>query len=51
MTRALELHGGRGYMRESGMEKLVRDAASFLHSDGANRSLLLKAARFIREAP
>jgi len=53
VTRALELHGGHGFMRDSGsgMEKLVRDAAAFLHSDGANRSLLLKAARFIREAP
>ncbi len=51
VTRALELHGGRGYMRDSGMEKLVRDAAAFLHSDGANRSLLLKAARYIREGP
>lgn len=47
VTRALELHGGYGYMRETGIEKLVRDAAAFLHSDGANRSLLLKAARFI----
>ena len=49
VTRALELHGGYGYMRETGIEKLVRDAAAFLHSDGANRSLLLKAARFIRQ--
>lgn len=48
VTRALELHGGYGYMRETGVEKLVRDAAAFLHSDGANRSLLLKAARFLR---
>lgn len=51
VTTALSLHGGRGYMRDSGIEKLVRDAAAFLHSDGANRSLLLKAARFIREEP
>jgi alkylation response protein AidB-like acyl-CoA dehydrogenase len=50
VTKALELHGGYGYMREMGVEKLVRDAAAFLHSDGANRSLLLKAARFIRRA-
>lgn len=50
VTAALELHGGYGYMREVGLEKLVRDAAAFLHSDGANRSLLLKGARFIREA-
>ena len=49
VTLALSLHGGYGYMRESGIEKLVRDAAAFLHSDGANRSLLLKAARFIRD--
>lgn len=49
VTTALELHGGYGYMRDAGVEKLVRDAAAFLHSDGANRSLLLKGARFIRE--
>lgn len=49
VTTALELHGGYGYMRETGMEKLMRDAAAFLHSDGVNRSLLLKAARFIRK--
>jgi hypothetical protein len=35
-------------MRESGVEKLVRDAAAFLHSDGANASLKLKAAAAIR---
>lgn len=52
VTSALELHGGYGYMRDIGVEKLVRDAAAFLHSDGANASLLLKAARFIRrDAP
>jgi len=50
VTKALELHGGYGYMREVGIEKLVRDAAAFLHSDGVNRSLLLKAARFIRQS-
>ena len=49
VTTTLSLHGGHGYMKEAGVEKLVRDAAAFLHSDGANRTLLLKAARFIRE--
>lgn len=49
VTKTLELHGGYGYMREVGIEKLIRDAAAFLHSDGANRSLLLKAARFIHQ--
>jgi len=28
----------------SGIEKLVRDAAAFLHSDGVNRTLFLAAA-------
>ena len=50
VTTALELHGGYGYMRERGLEKLLRDAAAFFHSDGANRSLLLKGAGFIRQA-
>jgi alkylation response protein AidB-like acyl-CoA dehydrogenase len=40
----LEIHGGHGYMKEMGVEKLVRDAAAFLHSDGVNRTLLLRAA-------
>ncbi len=48
VTKAMELHGGHGYMREAGIENLVRDAAAFLHSDGANRTLLLKAAKFLR---
>src|SRR5207302_11338151 len=49
VTTALELHGGYGYMRERGLEKLVRDAAAFFQSHGANRSLLLKGAGFIRQ--
>jgi alkylation response protein AidB-like acyl-CoA dehydrogenase len=48
VTKALELHGAYGYMRDLGFEKLVRDAACFIHSDGVNRTLLLKAAQFIR---
>ena len=43
----LEIHGGHGYMKEAGVEKLVRDAAAFLHSDGVNRTLLLRAANFM----
>jgi alkylation response protein AidB-like acyl-CoA dehydrogenase len=52
VTAAFELHGGYGFMKDMGMgmEKLLRDVSTFLHSDGANRSLLLKAARFIRRA-
>jgi len=43
-TWCMEIHGGYGYMKETGVEKLVRDAAGFLHSDGVNRTLFLKAA-------
>ncbi|MCC7346086.1 MAG: acyl-CoA/acyl-ACP dehydrogenase [Variibacter sp.] len=46
-TWCLEVHGGHGYMKEFGVEKLVRDAAAFLHSDGVNRTLLLKAANLM----
>ena len=46
-TWCQEIHGGHGYMKESGVEKLVRDAAAFLHSDGVNRTLFLKAANFM----
>ena len=33
---ALNIHGGSGAMKDVGMEKLVRDAIMFLHSDGVN---------------
>ncbi len=46
-TWCLEIHGGSGYMKELGVEKLVRDAAAFLHSDGVNRTLFLKAANLM----
>ncbi len=46
-TWCMEIHGGHGYMKEFGVEKLVRDAAAFLHSDGVNRTLCLKAANFM----
>ena len=48
-TWASEIHGGSGYMKEIGLEKLMRDAAAFLHSDGVNRTLLLKAANALYE--
>jgi alkylation response protein AidB-like acyl-CoA dehydrogenase len=47
VTWASELHGGSGYMKETGVEKLLRDIAAFLHSDGVNRTLLLKASKMI----
>ena len=47
VTWASEIHGGYGYMRDVGFEKLLRDTAAFLHSDGVNRTLLLRAANFM----
>lgn len=35
-TKAVEIHGGLGAMREGGVEKLLRDAVLFFHLDGTN---------------
>lgn len=48
---AMELFGGYGYMKDLPMEKYVRDAASFLHSDGVNDVLTLRAARLLYDLP
>lgn len=45
---AMELWGAAGYMRKNPIEKLMRDALSFIHSDGTNDVLSLKAAGFLR---
>ena len=44
---ALELWGATGYMKKNPIEKLLRDAMSFLHSDGTNDVLSLKASTFM----
>jgi alkylation response protein AidB-like acyl-CoA dehydrogenase len=49
--RALELWGGRGVMRENGIEKLLRDAAIWLHSDGTNILMRMKLMQHLRGAP
>ena len=41
-VRALEIHGGYGAMKDLPMEKYVRDAVSFSHSDGTNQGQRLK---------
>jgi alkylation response protein AidB-like acyl-CoA dehydrogenase len=46
-TFAVDLYGARGYTRGWRVEKLMRDASSFLHAGGPNRTLLLKAARML----
>ncbi len=44
VTQAFELWAATGYMRKNPIEKLLRDAQSFIHSDGTNDVLTLKAA-------
>jgi len=48
-VEALELWGATGYMKKNPIEKLLRDAMSFLHSDGTNDVLSLKAAAFMAQ--
>lgn len=40
--QALEIHGGYGITKDFPMEKYVRDAAAFLHSDGTNQVLRVR---------
>ncbi|MFQ5895349.1 MAG: acyl-CoA dehydrogenase family protein [Nitrospinota bacterium] len=46
-TLAIEIWGGMGYMKEAPVEKCLRDALSFLHSDGANQVHLIKASQYL----
>lgn len=48
---ATKMFGGSGVMRDVGMEKLVRDATVFLHSDGCNDSLLRGAGELLPKIP
>ena len=45
--QALELWAAAGYMRKNPLERLIRDAHSFLHSDGTNDVLTLKAGNYL----
>jgi alkylation response protein AidB-like acyl-CoA dehydrogenase len=49
--RAMELWAGRGVMRENGIEKLLRDASIWLHSDGTNILMRMKLMNTLRAAP
>src|SRR3546814_13858190 len=46
---AFELWAATGYMKKNPIEKLLRDGLSFIHSDGTNDVLLLKASRLLGE--
>ena len=45
--QAMEIFGGYGIMRDGPVEKCVRDALTFLHSDGTNQVHRLRAAQLI----
>ena len=45
--QAMELMGGSGVMRETGMEKHVRDVLCMFHVDGGRDITLLKAVKFL----
>jgi alkylation response protein AidB-like acyl-CoA dehydrogenase len=48
---AMEIHGGLAIMiEECGVDKPVRDAIAYLHSDGAQDTHLLRVAKLTREA-
>ncbi len=45
--RAMEIHGGSGIMKDLPLEKYLRDAVTFLHSDGANQVQLAAVQRML----
>jgi acyl-CoA dehydrogenase len=49
VQEAFELWASTGYMKKNPIEKLLRDVLSFIHSDGTNDVLTLKAARLLGE--
>lgn len=48
---AAEVLGGAAIMHDHPVEKYLRDAASFLHSDGTNQLCLLRAAQALARGP
>lgn len=47
--QALEIHGGYGITKDFPMEKYVRDAVSFLHSDGTCQASRVRTATCLAE--
>ena len=41
----MEVFGGAGIMHDAPMEKYLRDASTFLHSDGTNQILRLRTGQ------
>jgi alkylation response protein AidB-like acyl-CoA dehydrogenase len=48
-VQALEIHGGYGAMRDLPLEKYVRDAVGFSHSDGTNQVLRVKTLALLAD--
>jgi len=48
-VQALEIHGGYGITKDFTVEKYVRDAVSFLHSDGTRQALMLRTAKCLAQ--
>ena len=44
-TRALQLHGGYGYLREYGLEKIVRDLRVYHLLEGTNEMMRVVVGR------
>jgi alkylation response protein AidB-like acyl-CoA dehydrogenase len=49
--KAMEIFGGAGIMMELPMQKYVRDALTFLHSEGTNQIMQLRRANLLRRGP
>ena len=49
VQEAFELWAATGYMKKNPIEKLLRDALSFIHSDGTNDVLALKVVPLLDE--
>ncbi|MBI2357883.1 MAG: hypothetical protein HYV04_03055 [Deltaproteobacteria bacterium] len=48
-VQALEVHGGYGATKDLPMEKYVRDAVAFSHSDGTNQALRVKTMSLLAQ--
>lgn len=48
-VQALEIHGGYGATKDLPMEKYVRDAVAFSHSDGTNQALRVKTISLLAQ--
>ncbi|MFH1169218.1 MAG: acyl-CoA dehydrogenase family protein [Chloroflexota bacterium] len=48
-VQAMEIHGGYGITKDMPLEKYVRDAVTFLHSDGTRQALKVRTANCLAQ--